>query len=181
MNPETSGETTTDRRGVIEKADGTKYLERRRANAFLGLVRAGDNVVRSLDKSLRERSGLGLHQFEVLLFLSVFAKDRTMRMSELRRHAPLSQSRVSRVVAELESEGLVARNPDPDDSRAVLVSILNEGIESFKAAQDRHLADLDELLFERITEDEIDQLGAICEKLLGRPVTEPESDDLRCD
>ena len=171
MNSGSAGRTASGPPGVIERDDGTKYLERRRANAFLGLVRAGDDLVRSLDKSLRHSSGLGLHQFEVLLFLAVFAEEGIMAMGDLRRSVPLSQSRVSRVVAELESEGLVARTSDPDDSRAVLVSISKTGIESFKAAQDGHLDDLQELLFGRLTENEIDQLGAICEKVLGRSVT----------
>lgn len=163
-------ETPMTAPGVISTADGSKYLERSRAEAFLGLVRAGDDLVRSLDKSLQKRSGLGLHQFEVLLFLGVFAKDGTMRLSDIRQSLPLSQSRVSRVVTELESRGLVARSGDPEDSRAVLVTILDDGVELFKSAQDPHLDDLDELLFSHLTDEEIHQLGAICEKLLGRSV-----------
>ncbi len=72
--------------------------------------------------------GLFLHQFEVLLFLSVFAEDHTMRMSELRRRTPLGQSRVSRVVAGLEGDGPVTRHTDPADSRAVNVTISDHGI-----------------------------------------------------
>ena len=138
-----------------------------------------DDLVRSLDNSLRKRSGLGLHQFEVLLFLGIFAKGGTMPMSELRRSLPLSQSRVSRVVAELESRGLVARSGDPEDSRAVLVAILDDGVELFKSAQDPHLDDLDELLFSRLSDEEIYQLGAICEKVLGRSVIGKAADQHR--
>ena len=106
-----------------------------------------------------------------------------MPMSELRRSLPLSQSRVSRVVAELESRGLVARSGDPEDSRAVLVAILDDGVELFKSAQDPHLDDLDELLFSRLSDEEIYQLGAICEKVLGRSVIGKAADpaqEMRC-
>ena len=151
---------------VIERADGTKYLAPERANAFLGLVRAGDVLVRTFDRTLRRDHGLGLHQFEVLLFLAVFADDRTMQMSELRRRTPLSQSRVSRVVAGLEADGLVVRTNDPTDSRAVDVTITPDGIEVFKAAQDSHLEDLDRHLFSVLTKREIHQLAAITRKIL---------------
>lgn len=162
-------EPTDDRsstRGVVERPDGTKYLEPRRAEAFLGLVRAGDALSRTLDHTLVDEHGVSLHQFEVLLFLAVFADDRTMMMSELRRRTPLSQSRVSRMVAGLESDGLVTRSTDPTDTRAVDVTITERGVASFKAAQDRHLRDLDHYLFSRLTEAEIRQLAAITTKIL---------------
>ena len=153
--------------GVLENSDGTKYLELGRANAFLGLVRAGNAVVQTLDKSLRDQCGLGLHAFEILLFLAVFAEGHQLRMAELNQRAVLSQSQVSRVVAALESDGLVTRHADPIDSRAVMVSISDRGVASFKAAQDHHLRDLQEHVFARLTEEEIRQLGEITAKLLG--------------
>ncbi len=107
-------------------------------------------------------------------------------MSLLRFDAPsgsrcFSQSRVSRVVAELESRGLVARSGDPEDSRAVLVAILDDGVELFKIAHDPHLDDLDELLFSRLSDEEIYQLGAICEKVLGRSVIGKAADPAQGD
>jgi len=163
----TSSKTTSDPPGVIKNDDGTKYLERERADAFLGLIRAPDQIVRALDKSLRDRVGLRLSEYEVLLFLAVFSEDHSMSMAELRRRTPLSQSRVSRVVAALESEGLVVRGTDQLDSRAVTVTISARGLELFLSAQDQHLGDLHEHLFGRVTEEQIVQLAAITAQLLG--------------
>lgn len=164
--PENFADQPIPTSGVIERPDGTKYLEPSRAAAFLGLVRAGDSLVRSLDRSLQHEHGLSLHQFEVLLFLAVFADDHTMRMSELRRQTPLSQSRVSRLVAGLETEGLVTRSTDATDTRAVNVTITEQGIAAFTAAQDRHLHDLEQHLFSLLTDDEVSQLSAITTKIL---------------
>lgn len=154
------------RPGVIERSDGTKYLEPERAEAFLGLVRAGDTLARAFDHTLRHEHGLSLHEFEVLLFLAVFADDHTMQMTELRRRTPLSQSRVSRVVAGLEADELVSRSTDSTDSRAILVTITDRGVNAFKAAQDRHLRDLDQHLFSLLSDQEVHQLAAITRKIL---------------
>jgi len=165
----------SERDGVIERHDGTKYLEPERANAFLGLVRAGDSLARRFDRTLQDEHGLSLHQFEVLLFLAVFAEDHTMQMTELRHRTPLSQSRVSRVVAGLEADGLVARGSDPNDSRAVNVTITAQGTDVFKAAQDRHLDDLEQHLFSLLTDREIRQLATITHKILSAYQHQPRA------
>jgi DNA-binding MarR family transcriptional regulator len=152
--------------GVIVEREGTKYVSREYANAFLGLMRASDSVFRALDRSLQAGHGISLHQYEVLLFLAVFSTDHTMPMTELRRRTPLSQSRVSRVVSGLEDDGLVRRTTDPTDNRAVTVTITQQGLEKYQSAQHQHLRDLDEHLFSVLTEREIHQLAAITAKIL---------------
>jgi DNA-binding MarR family transcriptional regulator len=152
--------------GLIVERDGTRYIGRAYADAFLGLIRASDSVFRALDRSLREGYGISLHEYEVLLFLAVFSTDHTMPMTELRRRTPLSQSRVSRVVSGLEDRGLVRRSADPTDSRAITVTITQRGLDTYRSAQDRHLRDLDQHLFSVLTVDEIGQLAAITAKIL---------------
>ncbi|HEY5989537.1 MAG TPA: MarR family transcriptional regulator [Streptosporangiaceae bacterium] len=152
--------------GVIHRADGLKYLSPLRASAFLGLVRAGSALDRELDAELERTHGIGLRGFEVLLFLAVFAPGGTLRIGQLIERTPLSQSRVSRLVGELEARGLVERSTADGDRRAVRVSITPHGIETFRAAQDTHLAGLERRLFSRLTEGEIRQLAKITTKLL---------------
>ena len=164
-----AGDSKSGVAGVVEGPEGTKYLEPTRARAFLGLVRAGDTLERTLDASLQREHDLSLHSFEVLLFLAVFAPDRQMSMSELRRQTPLSQSRVSRLVAQLEDDELVTRSTDPVDERAVNVRITDHGVATFKAAQDHHLQDLEHHLFSKLTEREVNQLAAITAKILDTP------------
>ena len=152
--------------GVIVESDGTKYLTRQHANAFLGLIRASDSIFRALDRSLQDGHGISLHEYEVLLFLAVFSPDQSMPMTDLRRRTPLSQSRVSRVVSGLEASGLVRRSTDDVDKRAVTVTLTQQGLEKYQSAQDRHLRDLDQHLFSVLTEQEINQLAAITAKIL---------------
>lgn len=145
---------------------GLRYLEPQRAQAFLGLVRAGDELSRALSATLQRDHGINLNEFEVLLFLTVFAERGRMRMSELTAQAPLSQSRVSRLVAGLEGRGLVQRVEASDDGRGVEAQITDAGIKLFKVAQETHLADLEQQFFSKLHADEVTALASITQKIL---------------
>ncbi len=146
--------------------NGTRFFKREYADAFLGLIRAGDSVFRALDRSLQDGHGISLHEYEVLLFLAAFSQDHSLPMTELRRRTPLSQSRVSRVVSGLEGSGLVQRTTDDADKRAVMVTLTEQGLEKYQSAHGRHLRDLDQHLFSLLSEREINQLAAITAKIL---------------
>lgn len=155
------------RDGIVIRPDGLKYMTPVRAAAFLGLIRAGQTLARELDADLEREHGIGLRAFEVLLFLAVFSPDGRLRMVDLTDRAPLSQSRVSRLVAELEARGLVARAPSGDDRRGVDVAITRKGIQKFKEAQDDHIAALERRLFAHLRADEVDQLATLTARILG--------------
>jgi DNA-binding MarR family transcriptional regulator len=145
-----------------------RHLPPTRAKAFLGLIRAGEELGRRLDAELERRHGLSLRAFEVLLFLAEFSPEGRKRMADLAAQAPLSQSRVSRLVADLEARGWVERSRAEDDGRGVSVAITGAGREKFRAAQATHLRDLDRFFFNRLTETEVGHLAAITTKLLER-------------
>jgi len=157
---------TRVRDGIVTRPDGLKYMTPVRAAAFLGLVRAGQTLARELDADLEREHGIGLRAYEVLLFLAVFSPDGHLRMVDLTEQAPLSQSRVSRLVAELEARGLVARTPSGDDRRGVDVAITRKGIQKFKEAQDDHIAALERRLFAHLRADEVDQVAALTARIL---------------
>ena len=145
---------------------GPRLFSEEQATAFLGLIRAGAALERALDRSLADEHCIGLHQFEVLLFLANASADHSMPMTELRRRTPLSQSRVSRIVSGLEAEGLVRRETHPADSRAITVGLTQRGMATFEAARPRHRLDLQEHLFSILTDVEIRQLATITTKIL---------------
>jgi len=153
--------------GVVYRPDGLKHASAQRASAFLGLVRAGETLARGLDAELERDHGISLRAHEVLLVLALFAPGGAPPDGRTERANPLSQSRVSRLVAELEARGLVKRSPADGDGRGVQVSITARGTEKFRAAQDTHLAGLERRLFARLTERETRQLAALTSKILG--------------
>jgi DNA-binding MarR family transcriptional regulator len=50
-----------------------------------------------------------------------------LRLSELARREAVTAPTMSRVLAALDEQGLVVRNPDPQDARGVLVTLSAEG------------------------------------------------------
>src|ERR1700730_11795979 len=154
------------RDGIVIRPDGLKYMTPGRASAFLGLLQAAEALARGLDAELVRDHGIGLKAFEVLLFLAVFSPDGRLRMLDLIQRTPLSQSRVSRLVAELEARGLVARGPSGNDRRGVEVAITRKGIEKFKEAQDDHIAALERRLFAHLSADEVHQLATLTARIL---------------
>lgn len=155
-----------DGAAFVEVGDGLSHPAPGHARAFLGLLRAGEQLDRALDAELRAAHDLSLRAFEVLLHLAVFAPAGHLRVGELVAQAPLSQSWVSRLVAELEGRGLVRRSAAADDSRAVEVSITPAGRKLLREAQVTHYAGLDRWLFSRLSNRELVELGRITGKIL---------------
>ena len=155
---------------IVERADGLKHPSPLHARAFLGLVRAGQELERELDAQLKSGHGLGLRAFEVLLHLAVFSSDGSLRIAQLTEQAPLSQSRVSRMIADLEADQLVKRSVFESDSRGVVVSITDAGLHKLRESQDTHIAGLRRLLFSRLDRDEIATLARLTERILEEPV-----------
>lgn len=157
---------TPEEPAVAHTADGIPHLPEVRARAFLGLLRAGHQVDQRLDADLRRGHGLSLRSFEVLLHLAVFSADRRLPMTQLAEQAPLSQSRTSRLVAELEAQQLVSRQRSLDDSRAVDVVLTDQGFETFVAAQTTHLDSLQRHFFSHLSWEQVTQLARITEAIL---------------
>jgi DNA-binding MarR family transcriptional regulator len=86
-----------------------------------------DGIVRRQRRASRE--GLGENvthgQFRVLRTLD--HADRALRLSELAAQLGIVPRSATSVVDDLESAGLVARHPDPDDRPATLVSLTPAG------------------------------------------------------
>lgn len=151
---------------LVERPDGVKYPSRTHARAFLGLVRAGEALDRGLDADLRAAHNLSLRGFEVLLHLAAFSPEGGLRISQLTAQAPLSQSRVSRLISELETQGLVTRSAAERDNRGVLVSITDRGLDMLRRAQDTHFTGLHRRLFAHLTWAEITKLANLTTTIL---------------
>ncbi|MDR6865851.1 DNA-binding MarR family transcriptional regulator [Microbacterium resistens] len=59
--------------------------------------------------------------------LSLLASDGPLRIGELARASRTTQPGMTRLIGQLEQEGLVRRSSDPEDSRATVVSVTDDG------------------------------------------------------
>lgn len=156
---------------LVDCGGGIKRIPARHARAFLGLTQAAFHLDRTLDAELQARHGISLRTFGILLHLAAFAPEGHLRMGQLAARAslvqtPLSPSRLSRLIAELEGRGLLRREAAPSDGRGVQISITEEGRATLREAQETHYRGLADHLFSRLTDDELDQLGRIAGKIL---------------
>lgn len=155
-----------------ERPDGVQVMRPDWARAFIGLLGAAQDLERDLDADLQREHGISLRVFSILLHLAAFSDGGRLRICQLAERtalvqAPLSQSRLSRLVADLERDGLVTRATAVEDSRGVEVSITERGLDKLRAAQASHYRMVDERFFSRLRPEEIEQVATITAKLAG--------------
>ena len=107
------------------------------------LLSSYNAVACQLERELQDRHGLTMSEYETLdRLIDVECEKR--RMQDLAADMYLSQSALSRAVARLEKEGLVARTLCEADRRGVFVTPTKAGIRRHTEASETHLAVLAE-------------------------------------
>lgn len=84
------------------------------------------------------------------ILVPLFEED-GLRMGELARRARLSKQTMTTMVRLLERDGLVRRDPDPDDGRAFRI-VLTSKARRFEPVAERALVELGALAVERLGE-----------------------------
>jgi DNA-binding MarR family transcriptional regulator len=133
--------------------------------AWRTFLRAHATVVRALEADLQAEHDLPLASYDVLVQLSE-APDRRLRMTELADRVLLSRSGLTRLADRLEREGLLSREPCPEDARGTLAVLTDVGLERLRAAWPTHLRGVQEHVVSRLTAQEVEQLGALLGKLV---------------
>jgi DNA-binding MarR family transcriptional regulator len=94
------------------------------------------------------------------------APGRSLRMSDLAVRANSSPSRLSHAVARLEERGWVRREPAPKDGRGTVAVLTDAGVEMLVSTAPGHVAAVREHLFDRLTPEQVRDLGDICAAIL---------------
>jgi DNA-binding MarR family transcriptional regulator len=96
----------------------------------------------SVARQLRHTSQETLAPWDItpsyLRALRVLTRRGVMRLSELSDHLHIAPRSTTEVVDALETRGLVQRRPDPDDRRATLVALTDDGasvLDAIRAAR----------------------------------------------
>ena len=132
-----------------------------------------------LDAQLQRDAGLSHAEYVVLAMLSE-APGRSLRMSELAGLASVSQSRLSHMVARLESRGWVRRERSALDGRGSVGVLTDQGWELVARTAPEHAAAVREAVFDALTPEQVlalrDALSAVrarLETLARGPVRPP--------
>ena len=158
------GSTAADESPRSE-AVGRVELTHLGADAWGALLRVHAAVVPMLDKELQAAGRLPLAWYDVLLELNA-APGRRLRMGDLGEKVTLSRTRVSRLVDELGTAGLVRREANPDDRRSAYAVLTANGRTALRGAAPVYLGGIREHFAGVLTMDELSIIKSALDRVL---------------
>jgi len=129
------------------------------------------DVVRDLqsafDRQLADDAGLSGADFALLAPLSE-SPEGVLRTRDLGLMVGWGRSRISHQVSRMQKRGLVVREDCADDARGSMVRLTPDGRAAIEAAAPEHVNTVRRLFFDPLSDEEVDLLGGIFERLLER-------------
>ena len=145
----------------------TRWLDADEHAACVRLAAVVELLPGVLEAQLRRDADLSHFEYWVLAMLSE-APERTLRMTALASRTSATLSRLSHVVARLESRGLLERFPCPEDRRATNARLTPAGWDVVVASAPGHLETVRTHVIDALTPRQISQLSAIAGAILDR-------------
>ena len=113
------------------------------------LMRISLSLPRRLDSDLLRTVGITANEYTTLMCLSE-APDRELRMADLANAAALSASRMTRLVDDLQTRGLVTKRASSEDGRGNVAKLTPAGLAKLKKAWPAHLASVRGRVFDHV-------------------------------
>jgi DNA-binding MarR family transcriptional regulator len=150
-----------------EQAPEPRWLDGIERDAWLSLIGVIIRLPAALDAQLQRDAGLSHFEYMVMVNLSN-ADDHVLRMSQVAALCHSSLSRLSHVVARLERRGWLRRDPCPDDGRATLATLTDDGFAKLASAAPGHVDAVRAYVIDALDPEQLGQLNAIGDTILGR-------------
>jgi DNA-binding MarR family transcriptional regulator len=156
-----------------------RWLDDDEQAAWRGFLAMMRHVTTSTNRQLQDGAGLPHGYYQILAMLSE-APQRTLRMSELADVTMTSPSRMSHAIKALEARGWVIRRTVDSDRRGQQAALTESGFAAVVALAPGHVAQVRELMFDRLSREQVRQLLAIAQAVVppgapGRPVAPPSA------
>jgi DNA-binding MarR family transcriptional regulator len=133
--------------------------------AWAGVLKVHAALVPLLDRELRERHGLPLTWYDILLELAAAPAGR-LTMGDLGRRAVVSRTRTVRVVDELVRAGLVVRERHPRDRRSAYATLTPAGVRRHREAEPTYLAAVERYFAGHLTAAEAETMSVSLHRVL---------------
>ncbi|WP_104134826.1 MarR family transcriptional regulator [Cryobacterium sp. Y62] len=131
--------------------------------AWESLFRAQVAIMRNLAANFPSKE-ISLNEYDVIFNLSR-QPDRCIRLRDLNQHVLLTQPSVSRLVDRLVLRGYLHKHSDPSDGRGAIIELTEAGLALFRRVAVLHMGAITERIGESLTQAELLQLTALCDKL----------------
>ena len=144
-----------------------RWLEGIERDAWLSLIGVIIRLPAAMDAQLQRDAGLSHFEYIVMVNLSN-AEGHVLRMSQLAAQCHSSLSRLSHVVARLERRGWLRRDPCPDDGRATLATMTDDGFAKLASAAPGHVENVRNYVIDALDDEQLRQLNVIGDVILAR-------------
>jgi len=151
----------------------TNWLNAREARAWAAFIHAHQQIELHLSRRLQE-SGLSGADYEVLAALSALDGDR-LPAHALCNALNWEKSRLSHHLRRMQKDGLISREPNPDDARSTMVCLLPAGLAAIEKAAPGHVDDVRRNFIDLFTPAELDTLASLNERVLHHLAADGES------
>jgi DNA-binding MarR family transcriptional regulator len=124
---------------IIKLMATIKPLSRSEEELWRAVMRIIKVIPRHLDTDLIRGAGLTASEYTTIMHLSE-GPNRELRMADLANATDLSASRMTRLVDDLQSRGLVTKTASSSDARGNVAKLTPRGMAKLKSAWPVHLA-----------------------------------------
>jgi DNA-binding MarR family transcriptional regulator len=152
---------------MVCMSDESPWLTEKQQRIWREWLAMNAELPATLHRQLQEDSALSLPDFDVLVQLTDTPEGK-VRIVPLASALGWERSRLSHHVKRMEGRGLVRREECAEDGRGAFVVLTPTGREAIEGAAPQHARTVRELVFDDLTEDELDSLAQFTEKVLTR-------------
>jgi DNA-binding MarR family transcriptional regulator len=150
-----------------EAPTAVRWLDAREQAAWRAYLDMNARLGAQLNREMQEESGLSVADFSVLVQLSEHVGAQ-MRVLELARALRWEKSRLSHQLTRMQQRGLIERSNCSEDRRGAFIVLTDQGREAVEAAAPRHVESVRRYLFDELTAEQVDALGAIARAVTDR-------------
>lgn len=145
----------------------TAWLTEEQQRVWRQWLTASALLPAALHRELQADVGLSLPDFDVLVQLTDSPEGR-VRVTDLARALSWEKSRASHHLTRMERRGLVRREECSDDGRGAFVVLTPQGRTAIEQAAPGHVQTVRALVFDQLTEADVEALGTVLGKVLTR-------------
>jgi DNA-binding MarR family transcriptional regulator len=149
----------------------TRWLTQSEDRAWRAWLAMTERLRAQIARDLLVDSRLSEADYMVLVHLSE-AEGRRVRMNDLAAGLSWSKSRLSHQLARMQARGLVQREECPSDARGAFAVLGACGLAEIERAAPKHLASVRRHLIDVLDAEQLSQLAAIAELIVGHLSTQ---------
>src|SRR3954465_10531327 len=144
-----------------------RRLEAREQHAWRAYLEMTAKLTAQLNREMQQQSGISIADYSVLVQLSEHV-DVRMRVLELARALGWEKSRLSHQLTRMQQRGLIERSNCSEDRRGAWIVLTEQGRGAVEAGAPRHVESVRRYLFDELTAEQVEALGAIAGAVVDR-------------